>query len=127
MICALLFGEGDSKSRVEQIAARFGKCPYVGLMTTKGTQLFAVFFLPRRQKWWIEYIEKKPRRTLGLRKARVTVVDHIQYPRRVETRRPKRTRKLSPCGSSCGTCPSYGRCLGCPSTPFYKHAQNNAK
>jgi len=123
LICALLFGEAETGKKAEQIAESYENCPYIHLMATKGNQLFATFFLPEKQRWWIEYVEKKPRQTFGLEKAKVTFASNVQYPRQLKMRLPEKPQETSPCGSNCRTCPAYNRCLCCPATTFYKNAQ----
>ncbi len=125
LICALLFGEAETEKEVEQIARSYQDCPYVSFMATKGRKLFATFFLPRRQRWWITYVEQKPGETFGLKKAKVTIVDHVQYPRQLRMRLPRKPQKSSPCGANCGTCPAYEKCVCCPATTFYKHTPQN--
>ena len=125
LICALLFGEAETESKAKHIARSYQNCPYINLMATKENQLFAAFFLPEKQRWWIEYVEKKPRETFGLEKAKVTIVDDTQYPTKLKMQRPKKPQEISPCGANCGTCPANEKCLCCPATIFYKHAQHN--
>lgn len=116
LICALFSGTAKSTHRARQIAESYQNCPYVYLMTTKGDQLFATFFLPEEQKWWIEYVEKKPRETFGLEKASVTFADALYWPAKLSMRLPKRLKELSPCGANCLSCAAYRRCLRCPAT-----------
>jgi len=123
LACSFLFGEAETETKVKQIAESYQNCPYINFMATKGTQLFAIFFLPLEQKWWIEYVEKKPKETFGLEKAKVTFADAIQYPRQLKMRLPKKLQKISPCGGNCEVCPTYEKCLGCPATIFYKGTQ----
>lgn len=125
LTCALLFGEAETIKKAEQIAESFKNCPYIHLMTTRDNQVFATFFLPEKQRWWIEYIEEKPRETFGLEKAKVTFADHVQHPKQLKMRLPKKLQAISPCGSNCGNCPAYDKCLCCPATSFYKNAQQN--
>lgn len=125
LICALLVGEAETQKKAEHIARSYENCPYINLIATKENQLFATFFLPERQRWWIEYVERKPRETFGLEKAKVTIVDGVQYPKQLKMRLRRKSRKISPCGTNCRTCPAYEKCLGCPATIFYKHAQHN--
>jgi hypothetical protein len=122
MICALLFGEAKTEEKAKQIAESYKNCPYIHLMATKENQLFASFFLPEKQRWWIEYVEKKPKETFGLENAEVTFVEDVQYPTQLKMRLPEEPQKISPCGSDCYTCPAYEKCLGCPATIFYKNA-----
>jgi len=125
LICALLNGEAKTEKKAKQVAESYLNCPYINLMATKENQLFATFFLPEKQRWWIEYIEKKPRKTFGLEKAKVTIVDDVQYPRQLKMQLPSKPQKISPCGANCRACPAYEKCLCCPATIFYKHAQHN--
>jgi len=124
LICALLFGKAENEKRVEQIAESYKDCPYINLMATEDNRLFAIFFLPERQRWWIEYVEKRPKETFGLKKARVTIADVVQYPKKLKMRLPKKPQKISPCGANCETCPAYEKCLGCPATIYYRSRQN---
>jgi len=121
LVCALLFGEADTSERARQIAERYKNCPYMNLMATKENQLFAALFLPQRQRWWIEYVGEKPRETFGLESAKVTIVDHVQYPDQLKMRLPESPKHISPCGSNCKACPSYEKCGGCPATTSYRH------
>jgi len=124
LICALLFGEAEEKSKAEKIATSYKNCPYTDFMATRGKELFATLFLPAGQRWWIEYVEKKPKETFGLDKAKVTFVDVVHHPKTLRMRLPKKKGKISPCGADCGSDPLYekGRCPGCPATAYYRHA-----
>ena len=123
LTCAFLLGEAKGNAAARKIAESYRNCPYVYFMATREKELFAAFFLPEEQRWWIEYVEKKPRETFGLEKAKVTFMDIVNYPNKLRMRLPKRKGKISPCGSDCGSDPLYekGRCLGCPATVYYKH------
>ena len=125
LICALLVGKAKTQKKAEHIARSYENCPYINLMATRENQLFATFFLPEKQRWWIEYTEEMPRETFGFEKAKVTIMGEVQYPKQLKMRLPKEPKKFSPCGANCGTCPSYEKCLGCPATIFYKLAQHN--
>lgn len=123
LICAFLLGEAKGNAAARKIAESYRNCPYVYFMATREKILFTAFFLPEEQRWWIEYVEKKPRETFGLEKAKVTFMGIVNYPNKLRMRLPKRKDKISPCGSDCGADPVYkkGRCLGCPATVYYKH------
>jgi len=125
LICALLFGEAEEKAKAEKIANSYRNCPYTDFMATRGKELFATFFLPAEQRWWIEYVEKKPKETFGLEKAKVTFVDTVLHPKTLKMRLPEKKGKTSPCGADCGSDPLYerGRCPGCPATVYYRHAR----
>ena len=122
LICVLLLGEADTKERVRYLAESYRNCPYINFMATKENQLFATYFLPERQKWWIKTIEEKPKETIGLEKAKVTIVEYVDYPEQMKMRLPKKLKNISPCGSKCETCPIYERCSGCPATIFFKRS-----
>ena len=119
LICALLLGEAD-RVAIEKIAELYKNCPYVDFMATTEKELFATFFLPEAQKWWIEYVEKEPKETFGFEKAKATFMDVVHYPKRLKMRLPRRKGKISPCGADCGSDPVYAKCLGCPATVYYK-------
>lgn len=125
LICALLIGEAETEEKAKQIAKSYHNCPYINFMATKEKQLFATFFLPAKQRWWIEYVEKKPKETFGLEKAKVTIANDVQYPKQLRMRLPKKPKRISPCGANCETCAAYAKCLRCPATVFYKHAQHS--
>lgn len=120
LICAILSGKTEKAEHAENAARHFIACPYVYFMATHGAEVHAALFLPAQQRWWIEYVEKDPQGTFGLQTARVTFVDHIQYPARLTMRMPKTPQQTAPCGASCATCEAYDKCLGCPATRFYK-------
>ncbi|MFX1494742.1 MAG: hypothetical protein ACFFBZ_10710 [Promethearchaeota archaeon] len=127
LICALLVGEAETEKLAKKIASSYKNCPYVNLMTTSGKELYAIFFLPVRQKWWIEYIEKKPQETFKLRKAKITFLDSVYYPEKLNLRIPQTLKEISPCGSNCDECPSSHKCICCPATIFYKKMNNSNK
>ncbi|MFX0081037.1 MAG: hypothetical protein ACFE94_04715 [Candidatus Hodarchaeota archaeon] len=119
-VFALLIGEAETEDKVIQIAESYKNCPYVYFMSTKGKKLYAIYYLPLQQKWWIKFIEKKPQDTFGLEKAQVLFFDFIQYPDKLYLRVPIKPKKVSPCGDDCGTCSSSKRCICCPATIYYK-------
>ncbi|MFX0104411.1 MAG: hypothetical protein ACFE75_02835 [Candidatus Hodarchaeota archaeon] len=83
-------------------------------------QSYAMFFLPRNQKWWIEYIEKNPSETFGFKKAKVIFLENVYYPEKLKLRIPEKLTNISPCGASCKECPSMTECSCCPATILYK-------
>lgn len=120
LICASLFGEAETEKLVKEIASSYKNCPYVNIMTTSGKELYAIFFLPVRQKWWIEYIEKNPQKTFKLKKAKVTFLNSVYHPKKLKLRIPENLNEVSPCGSNCNECPNSDKCTCCPATIFYK-------
>lgn len=120
LICALLSGKAEKAEYAETAARHFMSCPYVYFMATHGVDVYATLFLPAQQRWWIEYVEKDPEGTFGLKTAQVTFVNQIQYPTRLAMRVPKTPQQSAPCGANCANCEAYEKCLGCPATRFYK-------
>ncbi|MFX0041975.1 MAG: hypothetical protein ACFE8L_03595 [Candidatus Hodarchaeota archaeon] len=120
LISVLLYGEGKTEELTNQIAECYKNCPYITFMATKGRELYSIYFLPEKQKWWIETIEKNPQGTLGLKKVQLTFFEKLQFPKRMKLHLPKKLVELSPCGANCGTCPSSEKCTCCPATVYYK-------
>lgn len=126
LACALLFGEAKTDDKAEKIAISYRNCPYIHLMATKkkidrSIDHRSTFFLPEKQRWWIEYVEKSPKTTFGLERAKVTFVDQVQHPQHRSMRLPEIAQESSPCGANCRTCSANDRCLCCPATIFYKY------
>ena len=86
-------GEAHGKAEAGKIAESYKNCPYVNFMATREKELFATFFLPAGQGWWIEYVEKKPKETFGLQKAKVTFVDVVHHPKVLRMRLPRKEEK----------------------------------
>lgn len=120
LICGVLFGEGETKEITNQVAESYKNCPYVNFMATKGREVYSIYFIPEKQKWWIESIEKNPQGTLGLKNAHLKFVKKLYYPKKMKLRLPKKLLDLSPCGANCGTCTSSEKCTCCPATVHYK-------
>jgi len=120
LIPVLLEGEANSVQAANKIAESYQNCPYVAFMATTAKQVFIIYFLPEKQRWWVEYIEKKPRNTLGLEKAKLTFPNEMFFPKKMKLRLPKNEAEISPCNSDCVKCPGYSKCLGCPATIHYK-------
>ena len=120
VICALLIGAADTEERAGDLAEKYRNCPYVHFIATKENQLYVIYFLPTRQRWWIETIEKKPKDTIGLEKAKVSFFDSVHYPEKLKMRYPEEALEISPCKSRCEKCSAYGKCTGCPATIFFK-------
>ena len=89
-------------------------------MTTLNDQLYAIFFLPSKQKWWIEYIEKHPLETFGLKKAKIIFLENVFFPKNLKLRIPKKLTTISPCGANCNECSSIDNCSRCSATVYYK-------
>jgi hypothetical protein len=122
LICGIINGQAETPQKAKKIAESYKNCPYVTFLATDNSKFYAVYFLPKRQKWWINYIEKKPQKTLGLEKAEIHYPDNIQHPKTLKMRLPKKKHGIAPCGADCSKCSSNSRCLCCPATIYYKGA-----
>lgn len=117
LVCAWLSGEGTNQSEVEDLAARFINCPYVYFIGTNKKHLYATFFLSEeRAQGWVENQKAKPQVILGLKKAKVTLVEKVRYPGEMKLRLPSQPFEANPCGLDCSKCPRYGKCQGCPAS-----------
>ena len=120
LIPVILEGEAKSIETANKIAESYQNCPYVAFMATTKNQVYILYFLPERQRWWVEYIEKRPQDTLGLEKAKLIFPQKLYFPKKMKMCLPENKMKITPCNSDCSKCPAYTRCLGCPSTIYYK-------
>ncbi len=121
---ALLVGQAATQQRAKVLAEKYQNCPYVYFIATQDTKIYAIYFLPEKQRWWMDTIEEKPEETIGLEKVKITFTDDIFHPATMRMRLPEKPMNISPCGSNCENCPYYGQCCGCPSTIFYQHAES---
>jgi hypothetical protein len=117
---AILEGKAKSAETADKIAKSYQNCPYVAFLGVEGNRIYIVYFLPRKQRWWVEAVEEKPQNTLGLEEAKVTFPRKLYFPKTMKIRSLDTETRISPCGANCSECPSYARCLGCPSTVYYK-------
>ena len=120
LISALFVGQAETFEGAKYLAEKYQNCPYIHFLPTKESQLFATYFLPVKQRWWIETIERKPKETIGLEKAKVTFLNDVYYPEKLKMKLSEESRDISPCGSNCASCPYYEECSGCPATTFFK-------
>lgn len=120
LICAFFWGDAGTEEKSTKLAQRYQACPYIYFIAKRSKEVFAIFFLPAKQRWWIEGIAEKPRETLGVERAEVTIMDAIQYPQSLSIRLPEIPQEIAPCGSNCHVCQVYEKCTGCPATTFYK-------
>jgi hypothetical protein len=120
LIAAILEGTAKSDEIADKLAKSHQNCPYVAFLGVEGNRIYIVYFLPRKQRWWVETIQEKPQHTLGLEKAEVTFPKKLYFPETLKVRLLDTKARISPCGTNCSECPSYARCIGCPSTVYYK-------
>ena len=117
-LCAVLVGSAASSEKAEQIARNSQDCPYVALYAAADRLVVAVFALPRRKRWWIEYPQEHPE-LLGLETVEVHVTEQIEASSPWTRGIVEPTQSAAPCGTVCGSCPQYRtRCQGCPATVY---------
>ena len=120
LIPMILEGKAKSIEKANKIAESYQNCPYVTFLAAVENQVYIMYFLPQKQRWWVEYIESKPQDILGLEKAKLIFLQELFYPPKMKMRLSKKKASISPCNSICSKCPAYTRCLGGPSTIHYK-------
>jgi hypothetical protein len=120
LITAILEGKAKSAEIADKIAKSYQNCPYVAFLGVERNRIYIVYFLPEKQRWWVETIKEKPQHTLGLERAEVTFPEKLYFPETMKIRLLDTEARTSPCSANCSECPSYARCLGCPSTVHHK-------
>ena len=119
-LCGIIIGEASSNEKAKEIADNFKDCPYVAFIATHSNEVFAIYFIPEKQRWWLEYVEEKPKQTLGVDRAQLFIVDKVESPEKFNLKLPKEKLRIAPCGADCQKCPSFSKCLCCPATIYYK-------
>ncbi len=121
LVCTMLSGQAASEREAQNIANRFRDCPYVYFIATNGNSLYAILFLAEdRAHGWTRYQKEAPDKIFGLRRAEVTLVDEVHYPKETRLRLPSTTQATTPCGLDCSKCSVYESCSGCPASSFRK-------
>lgn len=120
MTCSLVLGVADTQKNATKIAKMFHSCPYcTDFMSKKGFAI-GVFVIPANHKWWLEYVQKKPRETFGFSKAAVFFTDPMGITSPWSRGEVQSLAELASCGTNCRKCNSYKtRCEGCPGTKCY--------
>jgi hypothetical protein len=119
-LCGIVIGEAKDQAEAERIATTFRDCPYCAQLAALDKLVNFVFFIPEEQRWWLEFVEKAPKDTFSLERARVFFVEGLTPPRSLKEKLPEPRLAEAPCGARCDRCPSYKDCLGCPATIYFK-------
>lgn len=119
LIGGILDIEFDSKKEEARSAEKFSDCPHVLFWTTSGGNAHIVLVVPERKRFWAEHVTEHPEQTFWGKKGVLVFPDEIHQPSELKMRVPSELGDRTPCGTSCPTCPSYQRCLGCPATIHY--------
>jgi len=93
---------------------RFANCPKVHFWGNRGAEAYIILKVPEGGCFWSDFIRDNPWETFGGVKASLTYLDAVHVPGSLEVSYEKVEGDVSPCGSICRTCPSLGRCGGCP-------------
>jgi hypothetical protein len=121
LVCTMLLGQAAGEKEAQKIADRFRDCPYVYFIATNLNNLYAILFLSEdRAHGWTKYQKEKPDRIFGLRKAKVTLIDRVRYPKETCLRLPSIMQATTPCGLECSKCSVYEKCSGCPASSLRK-------
>jgi len=126
IILAIVAIEIESYENLEKFLRKFRDCPRIikFFVTTSGFNLFALIYaedLPSLESISLEKCSLRAQK--GIRRFEIYPVQEIHYDPylRLKVVAEKRN-EIAPCGVYCGDCKRYleERCLGCPSTKFYR-------
>jgi hypothetical protein len=95
-------------------AERYRRCPKVHFWGNKGQEAYIILKVPDGNRFWSDFIAKNPELSFGGTSAELVYLDRI-VSEGIEVSYGKIEGDTAPCGSRCRTCPSYGKCSGCPS------------
>jgi hypothetical protein len=119
VVIGILVGEADEETALRLVETG-SKCPYCACFTQSEGTIVALYAIPKEQRWWLKWVEKKPTATLGLREA------EIFFPRAIAASSPWSREEVeavsdrAPCGAMCLECTMYqGLCPGCPATRYF--------
>lgn len=113
---AALWMRFSSPDEAEAAAQRFKACPRVQLWGNRGAEAYIVLAVEEGEGFWSDYVGEHPETSFGGVEARLVYFDRLFKPEEIRVGGEKVEGDVAPCGSVCGTCPSYGDpCSGCPS------------
>jgi len=120
LICGIMIGAATSEEEAKRRTETMKKCPYLFSGGYSSEIFHYVFIVPEEKKWWLEYPVMNPE-IIGAKKIKLEIMENIVKPDQFELPIPKEKAKVSPCGSSCETCPMRVKknCAGCPATIFF--------
>ena len=120
MTCSLVLGVADTQEKTTKIAKCYHSCPYCTFFMSEKELAIGVFVIPANHKWWLEYVQKKPRETFGFSKAVVSFTDPMGITSPWSRGEAQSLAELAPSCANCRKCNSYKtRCEGCPATKHY--------
>lgn len=119
-LIGVMVGEVDQPAKATAIADRYRSCPYCVSYTSSGPVVIGVFSLPPDHRWWLEWVERDPEGTLGLKRAEVFFSHVLEVLSPWARGEVKPELAKAPCRADCHDCRSYRKeCEGCPATLDY--------
>lgn len=119
-IVGILIGEASSPEKARLIMEDGLRCPYAVTYAISGNTIVGIFSVPIGHEWWLEWVEKDPKGTIGLEHAELFLSrkSRAQSPWAREDVKP--VLEGAPCGADCLRCARYSNeCRGCPAATFY--------
>jgi hypothetical protein len=116
-----MIGKTSSEEEAKRRTKAMGNCPYLLFGGFSSRTFHYVFLVPEFKKWWLEYPAKNPQ-VIGAEEIKLELVETIVKPENFELTLPEEESKISPCGSSCESCPMRieFQCNACPASIYYK-------
>ncbi len=119
-ILGILIGEAPTKEKAQSIVLN-STCPYCACYTYSDRTVVGVFTMPPDHKWWLEWVKREPKKTIGLSSADVFFTEGIEASSQWSRGEVTPTDEEAPCGARCNSCPMYrDPCEGCPATSYYR-------
>lgn len=118
-IIGIMKGVTTSEEKAEKQTKSMKNCPYLISGGYTSNQFHNVFIVPENKKWWLEYPASNPD-IVGAEKIHLELITNVIKTDEFKLILPKVKTKISPCGSSCETCPMRleHQCTGCPATIY---------
>lgn len=122
-ICGIMIGETTSEEKTKKQTQAMKNCPYLISGGYSSNTFHYVFIVPEEKKWWLEYPVMNPE-VIGAERIKLEIIINVVKPDKFELILPKEKSKISPCGSSCESCPMRldNHCAGCPATIYFEES-----
>lgn len=126
VILAILVMEMESYDAIKKMLNTFKSCPRIikFFVTTGSYNLFALIFTEDYHSLESVSLERcSLRNQEGVKRFEIYPIQETAYDPFIEIKiDPDKDLEYAPCGVYCGDCSRYEaeRCLGCPSTKFYR-------
>jgi len=110
-------------NQVEQFLKSVEDCPlYLNCFLTSGTHNMTCFLIGEDMRSVMSCVDSRFRQNESIKDMECDLVMSPTRPLIVPVRPHLEKKKVNPCGKDCSTCAFYTseRCLGCPSSIYYK-------